>query len=156
MRPSARLSVVPLLLLLTLCSACEPPVHQTEPPAAASEATPILRIQSETLAAQQLTAFINAIRTGERAAVETLIREHMAGFLQEIPMDEHVEELMGFHEGFSQIVFHDLTRNEPHNAVGLFHNTQTGGWVKIGVEIEKSPPHRILTIVLEPATAPTP
>ena len=116
--------------------------------------TALLRIRAETPAAEQLAFLIDAVRSGERRAVETLIQDHMAGFLQEIPLDEHVDELMGFHEGFSHIAFHELTRDEQHAAQGLFHNTRTDTWVKIGVEVEKKAPHRIVTIELEPAKAP--
>jgi len=146
-----------MILILLFAVACEQPVQQPDAEAsasAASAASTDLEIEAETPAARQLVAFINAVRTGERTRIESLIEEHMAGFLSEIPMEEHVDELMGFHEGFSNISFYEYSRNEQHAAQGLFHNGLTDSWVKIGVEVEKEPPHRIVTIGLEPASSP--
>lgn len=142
------------LTVLVFIAACEKPVPTEESTAGSPDVQTRVEIQAHTPAAERLASFVNAVRTGERAPLEALIREGMAGFLQEIPMDDHVAELMGYHPGFSQITFHHLTQNEPHAATGLFHNTQSDRWVKIGVAVEDTPPHRIYQIELQPAQAP--
>ena len=143
-----------VLAFLASVVACDKPAPTAEPTAGTPEAQTRIEIQEHTPAAERLASFVNAVRTGERTTIETLIREEMAGFLQEIPMDDHVAELMGYHPGFSQITFHHLAQNEPHAATGLFHNTQSGRWIKIGVAVEDTPPHRIYQIELQPAQAP--
>jgi hypothetical protein len=142
------------LTVLVFFAACDKPAPTEESTAGSPDVQTRIEIQSSTPAAERLTSFIDAVRTGERATIESLIRDGMAGFLQEIPMDDHVAELMGYHPGFSQITFHHLTQNEPHAATGLFHNTQSDRWVEIGVAVEDTPPHRIYQIELQPAQAP--
>lgn len=142
------------LTVLVFTSACDKPAPTEESTAGNPDAQTRIETPARTPATERLTSFINAVRTGERQPIETLIRNEMAGFLQEIPMDDHVAELMGYHPGFSQVTFHHLTQNEPHAATGLFHNTQSDRWIKIGVVVEDAAPHRIVQIELQPAEAP--
>ena len=143
-----------LVLILILVSACEDPVRQPNANTAGQRNASAIDVEADTPAAQRLSTFINVIRTGEREAIAGLVQEHMADFLNQIPLEQHVDELMGFHEGFSHLVFHHLTQNESGAAEGLFYNTQTDSWITIGVEVEKKVPHKIRTISLEPAAPP--
>lgn len=142
------------LTVLVFTAACDKPAPTEESTAGSPDVQTRIETPARTPAAERLTSFINAVRTGERQPIETLIRDEMAGFLQEIPIDDHVAELMNYHPGFSQITFHHLTRNEPQAATGLFHNTQSDRWIKIGVTVEDTAPHRIVQIELQPAEAP--
>ena len=122
MQNASFLFVLPFLVFAV---ACDKPAPTAEPTAGRPDAQTRIEIPERTPAAERLASFINAVRTGERQTIETLIRQEMAGFLQEIPMDDHVAELMGYQPGFSQITFHHLTRDEPHTAIRLFRNTQS-------------------------------
>lgn len=141
------LTIALLVVISAACNQEELPTSETETP---------LNIPAETPAAEKLTVLIEAIRTGDRSVVKDLIRTNMAGFLQEIPIDDHARQLLKLYPGMSHIIFHDFTRNEPYAVEGLFRNTHTDEWVKIAVEVEEEPPHRIYLIGLEPASAPTP
>lgn len=146
------------LMTLVLCvlgiglAGCQSPAE--EPQELPARESTVLEIPKEGPASEKLVTFIETIRTGDRDAVKTLIRENMAGFLQEIPIVDHVNQLMEFHDGFSQVTFHAYVKNEPNAATGLFYNRHTDSWVHIGVEVEKQSPHRIFMIILEPGTAP--
>ncbi len=132
--------------------ACQSPAE--EPQTLAGSEAAVLEIPVEGPASEKLITFIESIRTGNRDTVKALIRDNMAGFLQEIPVEDHVNQLMDFHDGFSQITFHGYVKNTPTAATGLFYNKHMDSWVNIGVELEKEAPHGIVSIILEPADAP--
>ena len=143
-----------IVLLLSSCYACTGDTASETPFSASEQVATILQIPISTPSSEKLSTLINMVRTGNRDSVAVLIRDNMAEFLQQIPLDEHTDNLMEFHNGFSQIEFNRYARNEAHHAIGLFYNTQSDKWVHIGVEVEKEPPHRIYLISIEPAAAP--
>ncbi len=142
------------LLVLGLTPGCGTEAPSSSPERGALQTNAPLAIDGATPASERLATFVNTVRTGDEAAIEAMIHSDMAGFLQEIPIDDHVSELMNFHPGFSQLTFHALVRDEPDGADGLFYNTESTNWVKVGVKVEKEAPHRIVEIALEPASAP--
>ncbi len=142
------------LVLLLFLSGCTEETASESLVSPGEQASTILQIPVSTPASEKLSTLINMVRTGNRDSVAVLIQDNMAAFLQQIPIEEHIDNLMEFYNGFSQIEFNSYARNESLHAVGLFYNTQSDSWVNIGVEVEEEPPHRIYLISIEPAAAP--
>ena len=149
-----RLCTVSLIALLLVISACTRANPAEEPAQLADRTATLLQMPAENPASIKLATFIRTIRTGNEDSIAVYVRNNMAEFLQAIPIDEHVGNLMEFHEPFTQIVFDSYVRDEPHYAQGLFLNTYSQEWVTIGMEVESEAPHRVFLINVEPAGPP--
>ena len=129
--------------------ACQSPTQQSPAPVPARIDLPVT-----TPAQQKLSTMINAIRTNNPDSVTVLIRNNMSDFLQQIPIDEHIDHLLELNEGMQSLDFHSYVRDEPHAATATFYNAQIDEWINIGVEVESNPPHSIFLILTEPSAAP--
>jgi CubicO group peptidase (beta-lactamase class C family) len=98
----------------------------------------------ETPLEARMKEFARVVSTGSRADIEQMVLESFGPQMQAIPMADHMNVLMSYHDMTRGLDFYQLNSSLPNAGIALFKNRLTGGWTSIFLGVEPEAPHRIL------------
>jgi CubicO group peptidase (beta-lactamase class C family) len=113
-----------------------------------------------TPAASHVRPLLDALNSGDSDRMREFINTHFApSFRDRMPIEDHVEILMGIYEMSKGLDFHGIRAYEPPlpetELVVICRNRMTEAWMGISIKAEPDPPHKIGGLLLSPARPPT-
>lgn len=114
----------------------------------------------ETPAAQRGQELLKLLADADAAELRAYVEANFApAFLEQIPMNDHVEVLSDFARTAKHLKLHGARSYDPPRpatqAVLILYNDLAESWEAIVVEVEDAPPHRITSLQFAPARPPT-
>jgi CubicO group peptidase (beta-lactamase class C family) len=106
-------------------------------------------------AAARAAEVVALINSGDRAAAREYIDESYAASFRDIaPTSQHLGILSAFHTQSKPLRIERVAEPKPGTAEVLAQSELTQQWLKIAVEVEPAPPHRITGMMFQPAEPP--
>ena len=97
---------------------------------------------------ERIQQVLDAVNSGERAPIEALVKDAFGGPFREIPLEQHLGALGGFHDRSRGLDFYGVRRyvegNPPETAWwSIAKNRLTGGWQGLTFTFDGTPEERI-------------
>jgi CubicO group peptidase (beta-lactamase class C family) len=107
---------------------------------------------------ERIRQVIAAINSGEPSQVQALVAEAFGGRFREIPIEQHVNALIGLHDRSQGLDFHGVRRyadgTPPEREVVIVRNRLTLGWHGLTFTFDDTPDQRIVGMQIQPARPP--
>ena len=107
---------------------------------------------------ERIRQVLDAVNSGERARIESLVKDAFGGPFREIPLEDHLGALGGLHDSSRGLDFHGVRRyvdgGPPNRVVVIARNRLTQGWQGISLTFDGTPEERITGIQIQPARPP--
>jgi D-alanyl-D-alanine carboxypeptidase len=104
----------------------------------------------DTLAARQLQAWLAAFNSGDRATIQNFVGK----LLRPGAPPDFVDQTIQMRDQFGDFDFQKVEESTDLRLVALARARATGELIRISVEVEAAEPHRIASILLQPASPP--
>ncbi len=107
---------------------------------------------------ERIRQVLDAVDSGDRAQIEALVKDAFGGPFREIPLEQHLGALGGFHDRSRGLDFYGVRRyadaNPPDRVVVIAKNRLTGGWQGLTLSFDGTPEERITGLQFQPARPP--
>jgi CubicO group peptidase (beta-lactamase class C family) len=107
---------------------------------------------------ERIRQVLDAVSSGEAARVEALVKDAFAGPFADIPLDQHLDVLLGLHDQSQGLDFHGIRRytppGPPDRVVVIAKNRLSGGWQGLILTFDGSAEERITGLQIQPARPP--
>ena len=107
---------------------------------------------------ERIRQLLDAVTSGERARVEALVSDAFGGRFRDIPIQDHLDALLGLYDQSRGLDFHGVRRYTPpgpaDREVVIAKNRLTGGWQGLSLNFDGTPEQRITGIQIQPARPP--
>jgi CubicO group peptidase (beta-lactamase class C family) len=108
--------------------------------------------------AERIRQVLDAVNSGDPARVEALVKDAFGGPFRDVPIEQHLDALLGFHDRSHGVDFHGVRRYTPpgpaDRVVVIAKNRLTGGWQGLSFAFDGTPDERITGLQLQPARPP--
>ena len=101
---------------------------------------------------------LEAVNSGDRARVESLVKDAFGGPFREMPLEDHLGALGGLYDRSRGLDFYGVRRyvdgGPPDRVVVIAKNRLTGGWQGLSLTFDGAPEERITGLQIQPARPP--
>jgi CubicO group peptidase (beta-lactamase class C family) len=107
---------------------------------------------------ERVQQVLDAVNSGERTAIEALVKDAFGGSFREIPLEQHLGAIGGLHDGSHGLEFYGVRRygeaSPTDRVVVIARNRLTGGWQGLTFVFDGTPEERITGLQFQPARPP--
>ena len=114
----------------------------------------------DTPAVKRGQELLEVLKSGDSGRLRSFAKDNFAtSFLEQIPLDEHVDVLSQFAETARHLQLHGVRTYDPPRpdtqAVLILRNNLSEAWQAIVVQVEEEAPHKISSLQVSPARPPS-
>jgi CubicO group peptidase (beta-lactamase class C family) len=107
---------------------------------------------------ERVRQVLDAVGSGDPARVEALVKDAFGGPFRDIPIEDHLDALLGLHDRSRGLDFHSVRRYTPpgraEGEVVVARNRLTGGWEGLSFTFDGTPEERVTGLRISPARPP--
>ncbi len=148
-------AVIPTILLalaMLVPAAHAQPQEQHEPSPRADATTPDETLFPDTPVGRAARLWFDAIRSGEQAPVEAMIRERFdTAFLEQIPLPQHLTMHMRLARAGISLP-HSIASQNDHEIT--YYLRDGGVWGQLRIAVSRDEPHGITNVAVRPSAGP--
>jgi CubicO group peptidase (beta-lactamase class C family) len=107
---------------------------------------------------ERIREVLDAVNSGDRTRIEALVKDAFGGPFREMPMESHVDALLGLYDRSRGLDFHGVRRYTPpgpaDRAVVIAKNRLTGGWQGLSLTFDGTAEERVTGMQIQSARPP--